>query len=630
MELHHHGIGGETNPELPSGSSEMDDAAGIHVDSTVNEDSLRAMAGVAVAAHAASTEDTPVPVQQAPLPTKEEYLHNELNPPLVAATLIQSEPTVDPVTILQWDQEQQSAPQVVSQHQPRADMSFTDVVRVYVDDEPSTPNQQDEEEKKMKRRVYWKVFLVSVTCIIVGACIGLVVGYNGGLTVGYSGGGRRDDVSRSVTVSPSASPSCKRRGIDAVWAEGYADDWSWEQPLFDASVAYSNMAFASKAHVSHSSNGETLLVLQSSNSFYIDDTYYEESTLVTLILNETGLKKKFVQTIENIIIFSMALSDDGMTLAVGVDGYSGGDSGGSLLLFRQSERWGDLSWNLTHTMKYTGACPYDVAINDDGTVVAAAILGVFDSYLVVYRVKMDTLEALGDRLLDNSVDTTNTDLKLSGDGARLFAATTNSTITILDFSTQGGWSLNESLLFADSSTGIQISRDGKTVAPTSSYFPFRLYEFTGSTWRSVEISSDLGELGQRFSASPPLITLSREGKTCLVTLNFDSLNTPVSGSQFRGNETVSDDILTTFFNQTEVFTSVAQNVLGDLVDPFQTDAQFYGHLFKKDERDTSVLVEDSALSFQPGLLRSALLMEDGSILVATNDDVQLFRSACSN
>jgi hypothetical protein len=510
-----------------NGSSCDEGDAGIHVDSSANE-----TAPLVAVATAASIQELAIASTATSLvPTKEDYLQNDLNPPLVAATPIQQpgHRTVDPLAIIQMDQEQPSSPAGVLSRQ--LEVSPSDVVRVYVDDEQSTPPLPEHEDSSKKRGGYWKIGIIAILCTFVGATIGLAAGSKRVLKKGTNSVEKEetlapagsDSLNPKVTsppsrsASPSSAPSCAQ-GFRFAWAENYTDMPAY--PVFASGATYGD-------------SKRTLGVL----AYY--DLFYGTSTMKTFVLStETGIQEEIEQEFNDAFeVQSLAVSDDGVTMVLGVTSYVSETEGvgGAFMIFERFKPNTDLAWNLTQ-VHFTGGEEFgsviDVAISDNGTVIAVSAIDVNLNMLVsVYQISGNQAEPMRGSFPAENVTT----VELSGDGTRLFMAARDSRIYVYDFSFRDGWSISGKLFFeSQSSVSLHVSRYGDilVVGDGRHYasYPVKVHALMDSRWETINSIS-----GNFVGDNSFVPALSKDGSYLFLTgLFLDGMDQlTLGGNLFR-------------------------------------------------------------------------------------------------
>lgn len=512
-------------------------------------------------------------------PTKEQYLQNELDPPLVAATLL---PVVSPALEPSYPVELElelvvgsdtstmtpaaatstaatisttaAAPAVMvvdaDRHdgdeqstQPSLDPTMIldppgsipgDAIRVYIDDE--RPNPYNHQETKRKRRGCWKIVIFGGMCCLVGAVLGVTLAYTGGRRDGLNALENEEPLPRPLNTTlvqvpsrsthPSAAPSCAL-GLDLTWIQNYTD-------------VSSSPVFASRPIYGHSTR-HILAV------FANYDAFTDKTTIQTIVVSRSGIQGKVIQPInaQSFQIQSVAVSDDGTTLVLGGGSYVSLTEGvgGAFMILQRLNPHTDLTWNLTH-VHFTGGGEYasvsDVAINDNGTVVAAMLssqifvvggnIGVDPGMIVsVYQVTGNGLEPMPSQVPWENI----TAMAISGDGTRLFTATQNSRIQVFDFSLYQGWTSSGRLFFESEYVSLQASHSGDVlvVGDGSDYptYPVKVHALVEERWETVD-SLVVGKNDKYRSFFP---VLSKDGNHVFLTRDADDGTPRLGGDWFQ-------------------------------------------------------------------------------------------------
>jgi hypothetical protein len=402
---------------------------------------------------------------------KENFMRDEWNPPLVAATLITAfrcEPdglvrvhetglhhdALDPILAVQMYQEGPS--DFRGQLESRISPS-DDCVRVYVDEEgpppeqePSTSNDIFEEtsQTSILRRNHCTILNIVFACCLVGATIVLALGLGLGLTAGSA-----VDIA-SFPLHPSIinqeinflhNPTFCSRNLTLAWSKQYKQ---YSSQFNIASGAYYN---------------ESLHTL----GVFVDQVGYDW-TIHTFVLSETGMEVNISQELTNEMeVDSVAVSFNGLTLVMGVSKYFMSDKtengGGAFLIFQRLDP-DSFHWNLTHVDDIENSTFQeisDVAVNDDGSIVALLATrksGESKTLVKTYRaVENYRWEPMGKSLWFSDYSFFRS-VELSSNGTRLFMY--KATLNIYDFSFHHGWTSSGNPSFSVEDKQIQVSGDG--------------------------------------------------------------------------------------------------------------------------------------------------------------------------
>jgi len=523
------------------------------------------------------------------LPTKEDFLRNEANPPLVTATLVPlgndlmhendaipvNVQTLGPHTDVSTTNptttttvaDQCQAPQIdlsqqtllhppLEQHttipEPRQ-ISDRDLIRVYVDDDGYNDHGSAmppvlRESKNLKSAAIMSMTWKKIACISILIIIFILIALVTGISISKHVKQNNNinittTTAPTTTASPSLAPSCVQ-GFHRAWT--LANITSLSLPaLVVAADSYDS--------------SRTLGVVPNYNIFTDNFTFH------TFVWTESGgteveIIKQFQDSLE---IQALVLSDDGATLVAGVHSYfevSDGTVGGAFLIFKRLNH-STLTWNLTHVQRTYGdiyGTVFDVAVSSDGSTVAVSAGMLADVSLSfgvsVYRVSEIGLELMGNTLLENLVR--DTKIELSGDGTRLFLTTADSRLQIFDFSIAYGWTVTKEFIFEGSNPVIQVSRDGDILAiGNDNWYPVKVYALMDGKWDTMDSVGRVDQDSYNFKFS-----LSKDGNNLFLSGIFSGNGTQnVMGEWFRrgsnGFQAISSvtipgtSIINVFFNE---------------------------------------------------------------------------------
>ena len=328
----------------------------------------------------------------------------------------------------------------------------------------------------------WKVTLVVLACLVIGATIGLVLTFsnqnaksNGALSVNPTL--LRPTSAPSRTISPSFSPTCV-----STW------EASLETPL--QGMDYEHFYVAP--------DGLTAILTFTQTRYTGDEAFF----LTTLDFTDNSILESTVRN-EKLQIQGAAMNMHGSRIVMGVseDLFEKQELGGALWVYQRIQHRIWLPLHYQFAGGGSQGAVFAVATNDAGTlyaIVSGSFANNIPTQVQVYsalNADAALLTPVGERLVENAFSPT-TLVGLSGNGQRLVVYTENGVIRVLDYDGVT-WQPDARSLSIPSDSHVnvlKVSGDGNTFAllsskPFSDSFIFRRNRHEWVTMRALGIQA---------------------------------------------------------------------------------------------------------------------------------------------
>ena len=386
--------------------------------------------------------------------------------------------------------------------------------------------EEDQQQKLDRMQRYCKIYLAVALIMFTIGTIGLVVmGFNLGPVQVHQplvANAPSPTVAEVPTPAPiNASPSTAKPTVSMVPSQMPSCSGLYRQ------VASVRVAQSGSNHFTMSEQGDTIAVanfnFQQSRSF-----------LETFTVKGKDLGVIRTESVEGYSLSDMRVSGDGSTLVLGVNTYAqfNDEVGGALLVLEKVdfEEDGIVDWRIRRQLLTGGGsrgAVIKVATSSDGMTVAfAADIAGEGYYVEVYRDNYESsneLQLLGQRIIDTAFDG-NTVVALSGDGSRLFVATSDNQVKAFEYVNETWVQLGGTMHYDGISPEVHPSHNGMIVALGSPYdFPVSVFEVhedaTSASWYEV------GRLDITTSSQGQHVALSGDGRNVVVSEKFANQQT---------------------------------------------------------------------------------------------------------
>jgi hypothetical protein len=225
----------------------------------------------------------------------------------------------------------------------------------------------------------------------------------------------------------------------------------------------------------------------------------------------------------------MCLSGDGSTLVLGVNSYQQQSVevvGGALIVLELLD--GMVDWRMRHVLLTGGGAQgavLHVATSADGRTIAFTALSDDTYYIEVYSDDFESneLKRLGQRMTDTLFDS-NTIVKLSGDGSKLFVVNSNNQVKGFEYSEDNWVQLGGAMTYIGVSPAVYPSFDGTLLLLSSSFnFPVSVFQAqengTAMAWHKV------AELDITQSSQGQVAAISGDGRNVVLGEIMDGQQT---------------------------------------------------------------------------------------------------------